>query len=479
LKDGQGACKGCGWITFRERKAFEEALSWNGCAFGGRHLQISKGKAAHTGFRPTLQAAGTHTPALLKEVRAVTGARPTATLVRCGPAAAAFLCEPPAPDASQVVATLIKPSPDGVVVDATYGRGGHTRGMLASLSHRGRMHAFDMDAEAIKDGTQLAAEDTRFRVHHQPFSAMRDALGPLVPFSTPGTGGVSAVLFDLGISSPQFDEASRGFRLEADGPLDLRFDQSRGETAHEFLMRADRLEIVDVLSRFGETTDPVADAICVAREQRALPHRTKEFAVLVARAKGFEYQAMHPAKLTFQALRVHLNDEFGECQRGLEAAFELLEPGGRIGVITWKHSECNLVVDFYRAHEAARPEAPQMAFYSSRAAAAPLEPEWALLMEHTIRPSAEELQLNSRARSAVLHILKKVRAPTLAQLDAKLYPLMGWALPPPPAGEVRAGGGGADRPAVEGERRRKSKELREGKGDKGDISKKGKKKIKK
>lgn len=386
--------------------------------------------------------------------------------------------------AVQVVATLIKPSPDGVVVDATYGRGGHTRGMLAALSSRGRMHAFDMDAEAIKDGTQLAVEDSRFRVHHLPFSAMGGALGPLVQPAAPGTGGVSAVLFDLGISSPQFDEASRGFRLEADGPLDLRFDQSRGETAHEFLMRADRSEIVDVLSRFGETTDAfaarrIADAICVAREQRALPCRTKEFAALVARAKGFEYQAMHPAKLTFQALRVHLNDEFGECRRGLEAAFELLEPGGRIGVITWKHSECNLVVDFYRAHEAARPEAPQMAFYSSRAAGASLEPEWALLMEHTIRPSAEELQANSRARSAVLHILKKVRAPTLAQLDTKLYPLMGWALPPPPAGEARAGGDGAVTTAVEGERRRKSKERREGKGDTGDMSKTGKKKVKK
>jgi 16S rRNA (cytosine1402-N4)-methyltransferase len=361
--------------------------------------------------------------------------------------------------------------------------------MLASLSPRGRLHAFDMDAEAVKDGTQLAAQDPRFRVHHSPFSAMGTVLGPLIQPIAPGTGGVSAVLFDLGISSPQFDEASRGFRPEADGPLDLRFDQSRGVTAHDFLLRADRSQIVDVLSRFGETTDAaaarrIADAICVAREQQALPHRTKEFASLVARAKGFEYQAMHPAKLTFQALRVHLNDEFGECRRGLEAAFHLLEPGGLIGVITWKHSECNLIVDFYRAHEAARPEAPQVAFYSARAGGAALEPEWALLMEHTIRPSAEEVQNNSRARSAVLHILKKVRAPTMRQLEGRLYSMMGWGMPLPPEGEGRVGGeagaggggvgGAAGEAAREGERRKKSKERKEGKGGKAGEGKRSK-----
>ena len=137
---------------------------------------------------------------------------------------------------------------------------------------------------------------------------------------------------------------------------------------------------------------------------------------------------MHPAKLTFQALRIHLNDEFGECRRGLEAAFELLEPGGRIGVITWKHSECSLVVDFCRAHEAVSDQSPQMQYYRTRVQET-LDAEWAVQMEHTIRPSAEELQKNSRSRSAVLHILKKVRAPTMAQLEAKLYPLMRWESP--------------------------------------------------
>eukprot|EP00967_Tisochrysis_lutea_P051059 scaffold62927_cov32-Tisochrysis_lutea.AAC.2 len=328
---------------------------------------------------------------------------------------------------------LVKSNPHGVVVDGTYGRGGHTRGMLGALSPRGQLHAFDMDGEAIENAKALASEDQRFRIHHSPFSAMGRVLEPLVTSSVQGVGGVSGVLFDLGISSPQFDEAHRGFRPEADGPLDLRFDQSRGETAHQFLMRAERSELIRILSQFGETTDAVAarriaDAICVARDDGSLPERTKEFAALIARAKGFEYQAMHPAKLTFQALRIHLNDEFGECRRGLEAAFELLEPGGRIGVITWKHSECSLVVDFCRAHEAVSDQSPQMQYYRTRVQET-LDAEWAVQMEHTIRPSAEELQKNSRSRSAVLHILKKVRAPTMAQLEAKLYPLMRWESP--------------------------------------------------
>ena len=242
LKDGKGACKGCGWITFEKREALDEALTWNGCAFGGRHLQISKGKAAHTGFRPSLQAAGTHTPAMLPEI----------------------------------VARLVQPSPDGVVVDATYGRGGHTRGMIAALSARGVCHAFDMDAEAVTDGKALAAEERRFTIHHAPFSRMAATLPHLAETPSGGGGGVAAILFDLGISSPQFDEAHRGFRPEADGPLDLRFDQSRGQTAHEFLSTAPRAEITRVLRSFGETSDGaaaqrVADAIVLARACAAEP----------------------------------------------------------------------------------------------------------------------------------------------------------------------------------------------------------------
>lgn len=299
-----GKCKGVGWVTFATAAALSKALTWDGYKVGGRSLSVQRGKAVHTGIRPSVQAHGTHTPALLREC----------------------------------VSKLVASNPSGTFVDATFGRGGHTRGLLAALKPDGRMHAFDMDPEAITAGNTLAAEDSRFTIHHAPFSSMAERLGPL------GVR-VSAVLFDLGISSPQFDEAHRGFRPEADGPLDLRFDQSKGVPAWQWLEDVARPELIRVLHEYGETTDAaaarrIADAICLARASRTLPRRTREFAQLVADAKGKEYQAMHPAKLSFQALRVHLNDEFGEARKGLRAAFELLEDGGRIGVITWKHSEC-------------------------------------------------------------------------------------------------------------------------------------------
>lgn len=298
-----GKCKGIGWITFAKHAGLTAALGWDGADFGGRHLSVTPAKAMHYGIRPSLQAPGTHTPALIGEV----------------------------------IEKMVAPDPDGVYVDATFGRGGHSRGILGALSPRGRLHAFDMDADAITEGKKLAAEDSRFTIHHAPFSNMESVLTKL---------GVrpSGVFFDLGISSPQFDEAHRGFRPEADGPLDLRFDQGTGVPAWKWLESAPRDEIRRVVGEYGETTDAVAarriaDAIYVAAKRGKLPRRTREFAGLVAAAKGKEYQPMHPAKLTFQALRIHLNDEFGEMRNGMASAFRLLGEGGRIGLITWKHSE--------------------------------------------------------------------------------------------------------------------------------------------
>ena len=397
LRDGSGLCKGVGWITFATEAALSEALSWDGASFGGRRLSITSATQQHTGVRPSLQAPGTHTPAMLAEVvREVVGAEP-----------------------------------GGTYIDATFGRGGHSRGILAALSPSGALHAFDMDPEAITAGKALAAADSRFHIHHAPFSSMARELAPL-------RKKVAGVFLDLGISSPQFDEAGRGFRPEADGPLDLRFDQSAGEPAHAFLQKVDRKELARILHQYGETADAaaarrIADAIVIARDTGTLPTRTQPFAALVAAAKGKEYQAMHPAKLTFQALRVHLNREFDELTKGMRAAFTLLQDGGRIGVLTWKHSECNLVIDVYRALEAARPEAPLRRWYDQklrdgegRDGAKPLKAGWALEMDDTLRPSHDELQLNSRSRSALLHVLRKRRAPRMADLEGAAYKLLGW-----------------------------------------------------
>jgi hypothetical protein len=186
MTNPQGKCKGVGWITFASKSGLDEALRWDGCSFGGRHLAISVGKQAHVGIRPTLQAPGTHTPALINEV----------------------------------VAKLVGPNPAGTYVDATFGRGGHSRGILSALSPNGRLHAFDLDPEAIKAGEALAKADSRFTIHHAPFSSMAEVLRKL---------GIqpSGILYDLGISSPQFDEV-RDFNAPQPAPREsLHFSSKR------------------------------------------------------------------------------------------------------------------------------------------------------------------------------------------------------------------------------------------------------------
>ena len=435
-----GKCKGVGWVTFATEEGLATALSWNGCRFGGRNLSVTVGKVVHTGFRPSVQAHGTHTPALIQEV----------------------------------IAKMVAPDPDGVYVDGTFGRGGHSRGILDALSPRGSLHAFDMDPDAIKVANELAAADKRFHIHHSPFGEMETVLSGL---------GVqpAGVFFDLGISSPQFDEAHRGFRPEADGPLDLRFDQTKGEPAWQFLQRAEREELVSILHEYGETTDPtaarrIADAICLARARNALPKRTREFASLVAQAKGHEYQAMHPAKLAFQALRVHLNREFDEMRRGMAAAFALLPEGGRIGLITWKHSECAIVVDYFRSEEAVREELPLLGWYRAQPAAAPLQRSWALTIDEAVRPSDRELSSNSRSRSAVLHVLRKVRATRVADLEDAAYPLLGWSAPgSATGGGVATDGRGAEQGGEGAARKGKKEKKVEEEGGQKDKMKKDKK----
>jgi len=253
-----GQCKGAGFVSFATEQGRQVALSKDGVKFGGRHLSITEAKTGTFGVRATEQAFGTHTPAMLQEA----------------------------------VRAMVAQDVDGTYVDGTFGRGGHTRGILASLSAKGRLHAFDMDPEAIAEARKLEAEDSRFTIHHAPFGCMDAVLAPL---------GVSpsGVFLDLGISSPQFDNQSRGFRPEQDGPLDLRFDATRGEPASAYLQHVGRDELIAVLEKYGETSDPtaarrVADAVCLARDEGRLPSRTREFAALVAAAKGKSYLNSQP-----------------------------------------------------------------------------------------------------------------------------------------------------------------------------------------
>jgi len=402
-----GRCKGVGWVTFAEHAGAKAALARDGLQYDGRNVQVTMAKqgswsgghaASVGGVTGTIQEGGTHTPAMAKEV----------------------------------VAAIVGSDREGVYVDGTFGRGGHSRLILAALGNKGSLHAFDLDPEAVKVGRALQKEDRRFRIHHGGFKSMASALA--------GAGveaeGVSGIFLDLGISSPQLDEAARGFRPEQSGPLDLRFDLTRGQAASDFLRDAPREELIRVLREYGDPSDPhaarrVADAVCLARAPggRGAPTTTKEFADLVASCRGYEYQAMHSAKATFQALRIHLNDEFGQLRGGMAAALELLAPGGRLGVLTWKHRECALVVDYLRKVEIAPPDFPllrwqKQAWSAGDAAKAPKR--WGFAADAAQRPSAEELRLNSRSRSAVLHTLRKRRGVLCSDLEALAAEAHGW-----------------------------------------------------
>jgi len=397
-----GQSKGAGFVTFVNEQGRMEALKRDGSRFGGRNVSVTVAKKSTFGVRATEQAYGTHTPAMLAET----------------------------------IAGLVAPDRSGVYVDGTFGRGGHSRGILAALSPEGRLHAFDMDPEAIKVGRELEKEDARFTIHHAPFGQMSQVLKPL---------GIepSGVFLDLGISSPQFDDATRGFRPEQDGPLDLRFDVERGMPASEYLRSVSRDELRRVIHEYGETTDPsaarrITDAIVIAREAGMLPSTTKDFAALVARAKGKEYQMMHPAKLTFQALRIALNQEFDEMRRGMFGAFEIMPEHGRLGILTWKHSECAIVVDFYRDYEVVRDDFPLWQWAQSaygEKCSKKLERKWGMHMDDAQRPSESEMRANSRSRSATLHILRKRHAVRISDLERFAYKIKGWgkiAEPAPP-----------------------------------------------
>eukprot|EP00798_Chlamydomonas_sp_ICE-L_P026404 gene26404-17501_t len=351
------------------------------------------------GVRGTLQAVGTHTPAMVHEM----------------------------------LRSLVLPDPNGTYVDGTFGRGGHSRAILGRLSPQGRLHAFDIDPEAIKEAKELEKQDSRFKIHHRPF-------GDLAEVMEEEGVSPSGVFLDLGISSPQFDDAHRGFRPEADGPLDLRFDQTRGESAWDLLQKIGRDELITLLIDNGEADKTsarrIADAIVLSRDAGELPNRTREFAELVCLAKGKEYQAMHPAKLTFQALRIHLNQEFEEISRGMAAAFKCMADGGRLGLLTWKHSECAIVMDFFRDHEVAREQMPMLRFLREKHpdVADGLKRTAALEMDDVARPSNKEIQENSRSRSALLHVLRKQRkAVRCYDVERAAYKQLGWGKPPKPA----------------------------------------------
>ncbi len=282
--------------------------------------------------------------------------------------------------------------PDGIYVDGTFGRGGHTRAILAALSPAGRVVAFDKDPEAIAAASQIA--DARLSVEHASFDTLADAL------ARRGISQVQGVLLDLGVSSPQIDDPSRGFSFRHDAPLDMRMDTTRGETAAEFLARADVREIAEVIREYGEERFalPIAKAVVARREGGAPVARTGELSALVARAVKTREPGQDPATRTFQALRIHVNAELEALEQGLTAALARLAPHGRLVVISF-HSLEDRIVKTFIARES-RDEVDRRA---------PMAPPRALRLHALgrVKPSDDEVRANPRSRSAVMRVAER------------------------------------------------------------------------
>ena len=293
-----------------------------------------------------------------------------------------------------VEALAIKP--DGVYVDGTFGRGGHSRAVLAQLGPNGKLIAFDRDLVAVAAGEALT--DPRFELVHAPFSDFAEALAER------GVVHVDGVLLDLGVSSPQLDEAERGMSFRFDAPLDMRMDTSRGMTAAEWLADAPVADITRVLREYGEErfAYEIAKALVAARTG-GLVATTGQLAALVEKTVWTREPGQHPATRTFQALRIFVNQELEELSLVLPQVVAALAAGGRLVVISFHSLEDRIVKRFMR--DASRP--PQLpARLPVRAADMP-KPKLALVGK-AVRPSDEEVSANPRSRSAVMRVAERL-----------------------------------------------------------------------
>ena len=273
-------------------------------------------------------------------------------------------------------------------VDATFGRGGHSRLILSRLPPAGRLIAFDKDPEAVAEAARIA--DPRLSIRHEGFRA----LGTLPPASLAG------VLLDLGVSSPQIDNPARGFSFRADGPLDMRMDPTRGTSAAEWLATAPVEQMAEVIRDYGEERFAVqiAKAIAARRQERGPLATTGELAELVARAVKTREPGQDPATRTFQALRIFVNAELEELQEALEASLDVLAPLGRLVVISFHSLEDRIVKQFIARH--ARDEVDR------RAPFAPPRP-MKLRALARVKPSADEVAANPRSRSAIMRVAER------------------------------------------------------------------------
>lgn len=288
--------------------------------------------------------------------------------------------------------------PDGIYIDGTFGRGGHAAAILGRLGPAGRLYAVDKDPDAVRVAQERFGRDARFQIRRGTFAM----LGQLA--RDEGVAGrVSGILLDLGVSSPQLDDAARGFSFLKDGPLDMRMDPDSGLSAAQWLARADEAEIARVLQEYGEErfARRIARAIVQTRGERPIV-TTQQLAELIAQAVPTRERHKNPATRSFQALRIQVNRELQDLEAALEQALDALAIGGRLCVISFHSLEDRIVKRFMRRESRGEMLPPDLPVTGGPA------PGRLRLVGKAIRPGARELDVNPRARSAVLRVAERL-----------------------------------------------------------------------
>ena len=288
--------------------------------------------------------------------------------------------------------------PDGIYIDATFGRGGHSGEILKQLGSDGRLIAFDRDPQAIEAAARFA-DDKRFEIVHSAFGDMAEVIEQMGL-----TQQIDGVLMDLGVSSPQLDDAERGFSFLRDGPLDMRMDTSRGMSAADWLNSADEQDITQVIKEFGEEKfgKRIAHAIVNYRQQQPLA-RTSELVTIIDQAMPVKDKFKHPATRTFQGIRIYINAELEQLRVGLKAATNVLRSGGRMAIISFHSLEDRLVKRFMKEQSKGKSFPAGLPVTQAE-----IDADKVLtLIGRAIKPGEEELKHNVRSRSAVLRVAEK------------------------------------------------------------------------
>ena len=296
-----------------------------------------------------------------------------------------------------IEALAIKPS--GIYIDATFGRGGHSAHILDELGEKGRLIAFDRDPQAIKAAERFA-DDKRFSIIHSPFGDMAEEIEALGL-----TGKIDGVLMDLGVSSPQLDDAERGFSFLRDGPLDMRMDTSRGQSAADWLASAEEQDITQVIKEFGEEKfgKRIAHAIVNTRQETPIT-RTAQLAKIIDEAVPVKDKFKHPATRAFQGIRIYINAELEQLRVGLKAATQVLAKEGRLAVISFHSLEDRLVKRFIKDQSKGK-----VVPHNLPITQAEIDADKVLkALGKAIKPSEQEIANNVRSRSSVLRVAEKL-----------------------------------------------------------------------